>query len=204
MTTRKAVQAMPYPSACSAFIAGLVLAAQATAGIVTFEDLPLRDVIHYGVCLFTEGVGIPIRAYQSPDGQWTTDGTATVVDGPFSGQALSTGSVNLEFLFWSSLTDLTLDYKYSGGNVNLQVNGVLANVSDFTQLNGGTLGGVNITVNDDGGYPPASVGELILSGPITSFIIGGQELELDNVIYTVPEPAPLSALFAALLALRRR
>ena len=69
-----------------------------------------------------------------------------------------------------------------GGNVNLLVNGQLQNVGNLSALNGLTVAGVSIAVNQ----LTDTLGVLSLNGDIESFAIGGQEFWIDNMLVTGP------------------
>jgi len=95
-----------------------------------------------------------------------------------------------------SVTQVTLDYKEFGGINNFYVNGSFVAPADITDIPAMPAPGVTAVVGPD---------TITLTGPISSFAIGGQELSIDNVV-AVPEPATscLLLLGAATFFRRRR
>ncbi len=79
--------------------------------------------------------------------------------------------------------EVSFHYTDEGGNVNLRVDGQLANVADFSSLNGTSLGGALITVTEtpvSGGVN----GQVTISGITQNFEVGGQELWIDHICHT--------------------
>ncbi len=64
-----------------------------------------------------------------------------------------------------------------GGNLNLEVNGDFANLEDFADIDGATIGGTTVAVTN--GHEPDQ-GTITLSGTVESFAVGGQELWIDE------------------------
>jgi hypothetical protein len=63
-------------------------------------------------------------------------------------------------------------------NVNLRINGVMRNVSSLADLDGATMGGVQVSVVAG---EADSKGRLLLDGWIHTMAVGGQELYLDDI-----------------------
>ena len=80
------------------------------------------------------------------------------------GQDVSSNNVNLHFDWGVPYEYLSLAWGECGGNVNLIVNGEVANVPDMYDLDNLTIGGVLVAVFAVGG----STGGLELFGPIHS------------------------------------
>ena len=74
------------------------------------------------------------------------------------------------------------------------INGVTLNFDNFADVDGETIGGVEISVINGFGN---DLGLLSLSGTINDFVLGGQELWIDNVS-VVPLPAAVCLLLAEL------
>ena len=66
-----------------------------------------------------------------------------------------------------------------GGNLNLEINGQKLNFGRASDINGQTLGGVRISAS--GG--PNTPGVWFFEGSIRSFMVGGQELIIDQVCF---------------------
>jgi len=94
-----------------------------------------------------------------------------------SGNDVMLNNISLSLNFCCKPSGLTLYFGEYGGNINLEINGELANKENFWELDGASVGGVSIATTDSGG----GKGTLRLSGKISSFAIGGQELWIDHV-----------------------
>ncbi|WP_436935781.1 LamG-like jellyroll fold domain-containing protein [Halovenus marina] len=89
---------------------------------------------------------------------------------------------------------IAFDYYQSGGNLNLEVNGDrVYDINSFTQappdgVDGMTLGGASVTVTDRSSAF-GERGTVEITGDITSFSVGGQEMPIDNIEFG-PESNP--------------
>jgi len=181
-----------------------VLCGFVQASVITFENLTIDDEYFVGDTFVSDGVQITGEEYfWLPTGS-TVDGFTKVQsngDAGGSDKEMWLNNINLSFDFgFVPIEGVSLQYGEYGGNVNLEINGDLHNVEDFSLLNGMNIGGVTVTVVDAG-----SKGALFAIGPVNSFSIGGQELAIDNVIASViPEPMSLSLLALGGLLLRKR
>ncbi len=116
----------------------------------------------------------------------------------FSTDPLSLDNISVLFDFTglgSNISLVTLEVQDFGvdGGSNLSVNGQM--LVDLSNLPMSVAPGVSVTFTDD---------LMVLSGPISTLQIGGQELGIDTVT-AVPEPSALVLLgIAAAGALRRR
>ncbi len=150
------------------------------ADCVDFEDLPFPHMYDYGGFFVDSGVLVGLgEFFWYPSGS-TTAGTCHVVDSLLaggSGLEAFVNNVNLEFDFGSGYSHLELLFNDFDGNINLRVNGQVANVVDINDLNQTILGGAFILVQP----PTGSTGSLFVMGSINDFAIGGQELWIDNV-----------------------
>jgi hypothetical protein len=147
-----------------------------------FEDITEGTQYVFGQTFGSGDVDYTLRAFTWGDGRMTEEGFAQV-DPPTalaggSGLELEVNNVLLDLTFGGPLGSLTLRYGEYGGNVNVVVNGELQNVDSLPDLNGITIGGVDLSVREDVDSP---VGTLSLVGRIESFAIGGQELWIDDV-----------------------
>jgi hypothetical protein len=82
--------------------------------------------------------------------------------------------------FPKQLSSLTFRFGEYGGNLNIEINGDFRNFQNFSDLNGLTIGGANVSVTNGFGN---DIGEVTISGTIDSFSIGGQELWVDDFCY---------------------
>jgi hypothetical protein len=149
---------------------------------VDFEDPPLGQ--EYGVLDSFQDSGAVIRvaAFQWGNGQWTTGGNTTVTDQGMaggSGQEMWINNVNLDIRHLACPVEfLVLRFGEYGGNVNIDVNGDFRNADNLLDLDGQTIGGVQVLVLDGQENKPAL---MELKGEIWSFAIGGQELAIDDL-----------------------
>ena len=126
---------------------------------------------------FTFGTGEPYSGGFAQVDTSSSDPGAASAGG--SGLELQVNNVLLDFGFGGTVDRITLRYGEYGGNVNLVLNDGFANVDDFAQLHGQTLGGVHVSIVPG---PVSERGVMTLEGRIDSFAIGGQELWIDDVI----------------------
>jgi hypothetical protein len=190
-------------------LVAILLAQNAEAVVVDFEDLSLGATYNVGDTFTTSGVVVTAgEFFWLPSGS-TTGGYATVGNGGAaggSGYEVFTNNINLSFDFGAPCDGVSLMFADSGGpsgNINLEINGSLANVDLFSNLPT-SLGGVSVfTTADDTG----ALFVIGVVGNINSFKIGGQELYIDNIVASVvPEPATIALLGVgafAVLARRR-
>lgn len=147
-----------------------------------FEDLILGTEYKVGDIFTTRGTPVTVKPFQYSGGGWTADGYTKVVNLGLAGGSdneMNANNVNLDFGIPVSVSGCSLLFGEYGGNINVEINGDFRNVPDFSDLNGLTIGGVQVTVVDLG----SSKGSLKLVGTINQFAIGGQELWLDDVQY---------------------
>jgi subtilisin family serine protease len=152
-----------------------------------FEDLALGTRYHFGDVFTTSGVPITVTQFVWGNGIATTTGSPQVVAlgrAGGSGNEIGANNSNLDFNFGGSIDQLSLLFGEYGGNLNIDINGDFRNFGNFADINGQTIGGVTVSVVNGLGNDK---GSLTLSGAISSFALGGQELWIDNVC---PSPPP--------------
>ncbi len=115
-----------------------------------------------------------------------------------------TGGLN--FLIPVGTNHVSMRYTLSDPTLGLVINGFPTPIgTKFSLLDGTSVDGVLISTVLNPGQ--GEQGVLTLDGPISSFVIGGRELWIDDVSVIVPEPSTAMLLFAAssyLLTSRRR
>ena len=152
-----------------------------------FEDQDAKLVLRVGdTTPATSSTGNSVTVVGAPftwsNGQVTQEGSAAIRS---NGQAGHTGNefavnnILLKFIPHESFPNgVSILFGEYGGNVNLEVNGELANVSNFSELSGTSLGGAQILVTGGTGQ---GLGELHIIGELKEFRIGGQELFVDHL-----------------------
>jgi hypothetical protein len=86
-----------------------------------------------------------------------------------------------------------LKYGYYGGEVSLRINGSARVYGDVLALNGTTPGGASISVSKTATGTGFYAGQISMSGSISNFAIGGQELWVDELFCAPPGPPPSRA-----------
>ena len=161
---------------------------QPFSNCIDFEDLLVGTTYTYGDMFSSGGVPISVQMFTFANNQQTT-GTGALVDNQLraggSGNDLSSNNVNLDFAFGGPVNGLNLRFGEFGGNLNLEINGDFRNFANFSDINGQTIGGVTVSVVNGLGNDQ---GTLSLSGTINGFVVGGQELWIDDVC---PGPGPI-------------
>lgn len=103
--------------------------------------------------------------------------------------------LGLNFDLPTPVQEVSFEYGAFCCDTGLVINGVPSALADgFSGLDGTSLVGVSIIVNV---APPVfgnEVGSVLLQGHITSLVVGGVEVFIDNVSTTVPEPSTASLL----------
>ena len=146
-----------------------------------FEDLTPGARYNVSDVFITSNVAVHVRKFQWANGLWTDTGHAKVENGGMAGgfgNEINVNNVNLEFAFPRIIPELKLLFGEYGGNCNIEINGDFLNFGNFSEINGKTIGGVEVSVVNGLGN---DTGELHLSGKITQFAIGGQELYIDHI-----------------------
>ncbi|REK19030.1 MAG: PEP-CTERM sorting domain-containing protein [Planctomycetota bacterium] len=166
----------------------------ARAATLEFEDLLLGQQYDLQAAtpapdsFVTDGVPVQLSEFFFLPAGSTTSGAAIVFDSVAnagsspggSGNYLWPSNVNLNFDFGGPVTTVSFLYGEFGGNLNLRVNGDLANVNTFAALPA-MLGGATVQLDP---------GRVTLVGTINSFAVGGQEFSMDELRFVlVPEPA---------------
>jgi hypothetical protein len=160
------------------------------SGCVEVQDLILGDTYLVGDTFTVNNVSSTFGFDVLASDYIFTSGTAfgggfaevenTGLAGYF-GNELKVNNINLQFTP-TAVPPMGVSVLFGeyGGNINLSVNGVFANVSNFIDLDGASLGGAMISV-PTGGFGN-DTGELLIYGTaITQFTIGGQELWIDHI-----------------------
>ena len=149
---------------------------------IGFESLNVGDTFHVGDAFDDAGVTMAVDSFQWSNGQSTSNGYAEVQNGGLAGgmsNELQVNNVNIVFKLGSPVHLMTLRFGEYGGNLNITINGDFHNFNDFSDINGAFIGGTQVMAINGFGN---DTGALILSGgPITDFVIGGQELWIDDV-----------------------
>ncbi len=150
---------------------------------VRFTDQAAGTVFHVGDTITTSGTDIAVDQFQYGNNNWTSDGSARVDTNQYSGGSgkdLNARNVNLRFMFDYPVDKITLKFGELGGNNNIKVNDDFRNVPDLVSLNGNTIGNAHVTVTaaqqGNNWY-----GDMVIEGDINNFVIGGQELWLDDI-----------------------
>ena len=160
--------------------------------VVGFDEEPLGEVYEEGETFGEDDLELRVCSLRSQD-----DGTATITaDNLTSGtnQAIMLNFATLKFdlLCASELTFQFANLGASDGllgfgfDVRLAVNGDSSGlIEGFAPLNGSSLGGANISVTSSG-----NIGRVTISGNIESIVVGGFNVQLDNIMQTPFQGGP--------------
>jgi len=147
---------------------------------IEFEDQPSGTEYHVGDTFTDAGVLITVEPFTWSNGTPTSSGVAVIGTGGLaggSGNEANTNNVNLSFALPGTPAGLTMRFGEYGGNLNIRINGDFRNFDDFADIDGMTIGGVQVAVAT---LSPER-GVLVLDGPISDFAVGGQELWIDEI-----------------------
>ncbi|MCE5323727.1 PEP-CTERM sorting domain-containing protein [bacterium] len=164
---------------------------------VDFDDLVTDTNYYVGDTFVSNGIEISLDALSST----YLSGHCTIISDGYacgSGNEAWTGNVMLHFGF-GSISGLSLLFGNYGGYTKVEVNGDTQKIYNMLDLDGVQIGGVNASVTQSA-LTGNVHGCLTLSGPISSFGIGGQEFAIDNVT-EVPEPSTALSLVTICSAL---
>jgi hypothetical protein len=150
-------------------------------GCIDFGGLLLNRVYTVGSAFVASGTGITVRSFVWRNGIPTNQGFAQVQNRGLAGGAgneMAVNNASLAFSLRGRARALMLRFGEYGGNLNITINGRFVNFNNFADINGASIGGVNVSATNGFGNDR---GRLVLTGPITSFSLGGQELWIDDV-----------------------
>ena len=161
----------------------LLAAIVLTGCCIKFNDLSNGTEYLVGDTITSSSKSVVVEQFQRSNGTWVSTGKARVDNRGFaqgSGLDLNARESNLNFKFDYPLTKMTIKFAELGGTNNIRINGDFRNVADLINLNGTAIGAVQVTVNATQ-QGVNWYGEIKLSGVINEFVLGGQELWVDDV-----------------------
>jgi hypothetical protein len=139
-------------------------------------------------------MGIFARPFTWKNGTMTTNGYAEIQQQGLAGGSGNELAIN-NILVWLALPGVAdsvqrVQFKFGeyGGNLNLWINNQLQNIDNFSQLNGVTIGGVQVRVlsgglgNDHGQLELIGKMKQQASG-LGQLALGGQELWIDDICF---------------------
>ena len=148
---------------------------------VDFESLPPNATFNAGDDFFDSEAHMELFAFLDSGGNVVPGGTASVDLAGMAGgtgQDMNLSNISMSFDFGTPVQDLSLLFGEYGGNINLQINGDFRNFENFADIDGTTIGGTTISVINGHG---SDKGKLMVDGLVTQFLVGGQELWIDDV-----------------------
>lgn len=151
------------------------------SGCVDFESVPLGAQYHFQDSFSDSGAVMTVEAFQSGGGSWNSDDYVEAIASESTnfGKSIKIDNMVLRIDIGVVATNgLTFIFSETGGNINMTVNGEFRNVDNFADLNGQTIGGTTVLVQNGGGN---DAGAVALNGEVNSFSVGGQELIVDQV-----------------------
>jgi len=159
------------------------------ADCIDFEHPPLGSVYTGGDVFSDSGALVFVEPFQWGNFVWTSAGHAEISTGGLaggSGQELIVNNANVSFDFPVLPDEVIFLFGEYGGNLNIDVNGSFLNFGNFSDIDGMTIGNVDVTVT--GGFGNDQ-GTVRLEGLIYRLAVGGQELVIDHVCaFEAPPP----------------
>jgi hypothetical protein len=140
-----------------------------------FDDLVLGETYTVGDTFVTSSTPVTVKVFGT-SGNYTRVVNSGMAGG--SGKELVVNNVTLDFGIPYPLNGLELLFGEYGGTLHLEVNGNALDFSNFADINGLNIGGVEVTVVNGFG---SDMGSLTLTGPVSQFALGGQELFIDDL-----------------------
>jgi hypothetical protein len=178
----------------------LALITPLRAVVVDFEDFSAGS-FGVGGSFSSAGISFDVIAYNGVGSQVSISKTGN----PVNTRLFSGNSVGVNVDLPANTNLISFDFgDFCGGcsTTGITINGVASSPTvQLTALDNTTLGGATIDVV----LGVATTHQMILTGPITTFAIGGTELAIDNLRLAVPEPSGFVLLVGlAGLVFRRR
>ncbi len=164
-----------------------LFAAPAAASCLNMESPAPGTARPVGPLLTLSDGNVSLRPFLNASG-WTASGRGTFVASNHANgspvQELNLNNINLSVVPAPEVKRAKFVYADFGGNVNLIVNGVLANVADLSMAPA-VVGGVNVTVSRINmfGFHFGQVTLNAATAPIHAFTVGGQEFFVDDVCW---------------------
>jgi hypothetical protein len=146
-----------------------------------FESQTTGTQYYVGDTFSESGILFTVESFVWGNGTPFAGGFAEIESGGGaggSGQELWTNNVNIDLNFSTTINGLTMPFGAHGGNLNIEINGDFVNFNDPSAITGTTIGGVNVGTTN---ISSSGLWFLELSGPISTFAIGGQEFAIDDV-----------------------
>jgi hypothetical protein len=165
--------------------------AESTIDCCHFEDAS-TGTYYIGDSFIDSGVIITVDRFQGDDGTWCdavvppycgyarVQNTTSMVGRGGNEVFVSNASLRFDFPDYS-FTDVSLRYCKYDGNINIEINGNLTNVENFSDLVS-PIKGAYVNAGNFGN----GTGVIGLSGNISSLAVGGQEMWIDAVCRVYP------------------
>jgi hypothetical protein len=156
---------------------------------VDFEDLRLGREFEVGDAFTVPGVEIEAQPLRMSD-ESVREGFAKVVEAGervgAAGRQIEVNNASLGFVFDNPTPELSLSFEHPAGEeLNITINNEPQRFSDFSEIDGQTIGGVAVSVAEV--EPGSAQGALTLTGiidSIESFAIGGSRLRIGDVAFS--------------------
>jgi len=147
---------------------------------IDFEAIPHPTSFAVGNVFVEDGVNMIVTPFTWSSGIVFAGGSAnTAITGSagHAGHDMNTNNVNIRFNFNQAVNRVVLYLGEYGGNMNISINGAMANLSGILGMGTFILGGVEVNVLT----LSATNGIILLKGNVNDFYIGGQEFFIDHV-----------------------
>jgi len=140
----------------------------------------------------TDGIPAAVGAYHASTGAVFSNAAFVENLGKAfgAGGEIHLSNVEMKLGLTPTATTCVLKYGYYGGEVSLRINGSARVYGDVLALNGTTPGGASIAVSKTASGTGFYAGQISMSGSISNFAIGGQELWVDELFCAPPGRPP--------------
>ncbi len=175
---------------------------------VSFDGLPLGAEYWIGSTFWTDGIPVDVQAFIQHDGTPYTAGRVIVADSLLacgSGYEILPTNANAAFRFHtvSPVENLAFRFFDAAGdptnNINVAINGDFRNVSNYIDLDGDIIGGVQFNVVE-GGYGD-DCGRVECVGVVNHLVLGGQQDAVDCLEWDwIDEPQDCEPSYEDLIA----
>ncbi len=152
---------------------------------MNFEDV-LSGTYAVGDSFTSTGIPVFIKPFRRWDGTWNSGGYATVDNlnmAGGSGNEINTNNANMNIVLPAPATHVSFLFGEYGGYNNLMINGQIVNFENYHDIDGQTVGGIQVSVVNGNGQNSGTVN---LHGHVNQLAIGGQELFVDSVTFSKP------------------
>ncbi|MBC8072600.1 MAG: hypothetical protein IAG13_30035 [Deltaproteobacteria bacterium] len=170
--------------AIASAIATTSATALAASAIYDFEAVPVGTSYHVGDTVAASHADIDFVPFQRKNLSWHSGGLGIIVESTTGEDFMDLNEISTRVRPDVDASFVRFEYRWMGGNVNLAVNGTLANVDEPVLLDDTVLGNCDVDVTKiviPGGYRGVVTLTPHAGHDIDSFATGGVQYSIDDV-----------------------